>query len=234
MADKPLKIEGPERIERHHDQDETLIRGGNLKLLGIIGAVILVAAGGWFFFNRQAQASEAEASIALGRITSYMNRGDYEKAIQGDQALLINNRPIMGLVAIVDEYGSTNAGKRAALMLGNAYMLTEKPAEAAEAFRTAAESGDELTRAAALAGIASVAEAEGKYEEAAAGYDEAAAALTSDISRPIYLFAAAKNYEKASKQETAIERYREIAMQYPMSEQNNIARLALARHGVEI
>ncbi|MGE3802074.1 MAG: tetratricopeptide repeat protein [Candidatus Kapaibacterium sp.] len=234
MADKPLKIEGPERIERHHEGEDTLIKGGSLKLLGIIGAVILVVAGGWFFFNRQAKTAETEASIALGRISSYLNQGDYEKAINGDQTLLIDNRPIIGLASIVAEYGSTNTGKRAALMLGNAYMATEKYQEAATAFEVASESGDELTRAAALAGSASVAEAEGKYEEAATRYDEAAALYKSDVSRSLYLFAAAKNYENASKNEEAIKRYREIAMEYPTSEQNNVARLALARHGVEI
>ncbi|MCE2502942.1 MAG: hypothetical protein J4G05_02620 [Chlorobi bacterium] len=234
MAERPLKIKGPERIERHEAGASSSLLDGKIKLLGILGVVILVVAGGWFFLNRQAKANNVEAEIALGRVAPYVEGGEYEKAISGDQSILIDGRPMLGLADIVDRYGSTNAGRRAALMLGNAYMATEKRAEAANAYQIAAEADHKMARAAALAGIASVAETEGKYEEAAARYDEAAALFQSEVARPLYLFGAAKNYEIAAKNKEAIERYREIAIEYPTSEQNTIARLALARHGVEI
>ena len=234
MAEKPLKIEGPERIERHDDGSNPFITSGKLKLLGILGVVVLLVAGGWFFFNQQARANNTEAEIALGRVAPYVTQGDYDKAINGDQSILIDGRPMLGLVDIVDQYGSTNAGKRAALLLGRVYMATEKFAEANDAFQIAKDAEHELIQAAALAGVASVAETEGKYAEAASHYDEAAARFQSEISRPLYLFGAAKNYENAANDEEAIKRYREIATEYPTSEQNNVARLALARHGVEI
>jgi tetratricopeptide (TPR) repeat protein len=147
---------------------------------------------------------------------------------------LINGRPVQGLASIVSEYGSTDAGKLAALKLGESYLATGKVDEAKDAFEIATGADEPMFQAAATASLASVAEEKDNHAEAAKLYDKAASLFDSDVARPLYLFAAAKNFELADQQEEAIDRYRKIAVEYPTSEQNNVARFALARYGKEI
>lgn len=236
MADKPLKIKGPSRPERHTEETtkKTIPLGGKLKILGIIGGVVVLVAAGILYFNWRGRANNEQAAIELGRIRPYYEQADYTKAIEGDPAKLIGGKGVRGLAAIVNDYSSTSAGKAAALNLGDAYMITERYAEAAKAYKVAADASENVVKAAGLAGLAAVAEAEGKPAEAASHYEDAAAIYASDIIAPLYLLGAALNYEKAGQNEKAVERYREIVTRYSGSDQTNQARLALARLNVEI
>ncbi len=235
-----MKIEETQRLERRPSEDGQ-VGGINRNLLIGVGVASLLIIGvvAWnVFFNDGASQNEI-AAMELGRVVQFLDQGEYQKAIDGDPTLMIDGKPMAGLSAIVDEYGGTEAGKAAALQLGESYLSLGKSAEAGKAFAVAAGADAELVKAAGLAGLASVAESEGKYADAAARYDEAATLyknddLQGDLVRPLYLFAAARNYENAEAKEEAIERYREIAMRYPSSEQNSVARFALARYGVEI
>lgn len=235
MADKPLKIQGPSRPERHvQGEGGGASLSGKLRILGIIGGVVVLVVAGILYFNWQARADNEQAATELGRIRPYFEQGDYAKAIDGDPAKLIGGKPVRGLAAIARDYGSTEAGKAAALNLGDAYMATERFDEAAEAYEIAADAGDNTMKAAGLVGLAAVAEAEGKPAEAAAHYENAATTYTAEFSTPLYLLGAALNYEKAGQNDKAIEHYREIVTRYYESDQTNQARLALARLNVEI
>lgn len=241
MAEKPMKIEGSQRLERRPVDTEDGPGGipRNLLVIGSIVALLVIGGIAWFVLGNQGSSQNDIAAMELGRLTDMLDQGEYQKAIDGDPTIMIDGSPMKGLKAIVEAYDDTPAGRAAALQLGEAYLATGQNEAAADAFRVAEESEEELVRAAALAGLASVAEAEGNHAEAAARYDEAASLyeaedLHSELLRPLYLYAAAKNYENAEEKEAAIERYREIAMRYPSSEENSVARLALARYGVEI
>lgn len=236
MADKPLKIEGPHRIERpdHDENTDAVVPNNRFKILGIVGVVVVLIIGGVLYFNWQGNQDNIQAATELGYARAYYDQADYTRAIDGDPSQVIDGKPVRGLAAIVSDYGSTEAGKAAALSLGNAYLATDRVAEASKAYETASGAEDGLVRAAALAGLAAVAEAEGKHDAAAEQYVKAATLYTSDFTAPLYLLGAALNYEKAGNNDKAIERYREIATRYSSSEQNTQARLALARLNVEI
>ena len=241
MAEKPLKIEGPRRIERAHSAEQGESRGltPTMKLIGGVGVLAVLAVIAWLVLGGRGEGKNAEAAMELGRVGQFIDQGEYAKAIDGDPTRMIDGKPIRGLKAIVDEYGSTSAGQAAALQLGDAYLATGKTAEAARSFEMAAEAEEDIIRAAAQAGLAAVAESEGKFAKAAEQYDAAAAVFGSegenaDAARPLYLLGAATNFEKANEKEEAIARYREIVMRHSASEQNNVARLALARYDVEL
>lgn len=235
MADKPLKIEGPHRIERSPEQGQSAaIPSNRFKILGVVGVVVLLVVAGVLFFNWQSQQDNLQAAIELGYVRAYYDQADYVRAIDGDAAKLIDGKPVRGLAAIVNDYGSTEAGKAAALSLGNAYMATEQYDKATAAYQNAAEADDELVQAAGVVGLAAVAEAGGQHDQAAEQYAKAATLYSSDFTAPLYLLGAALNYEKAGENDKAIERYREIAVRYSTSEQNTQARLALARLNVDI
>lgn len=227
--------------EAEESRTGTEVSGFDRKLLLPVvgGGVLLVALISWFML-RDAGTSDTElAAMELGRLEQAISEQDFAAQIAGDPSTIIDGTPIRGLPGIVDEYGDTKAGRAAALQLGEAYLVTGDPAKATEAYETAAAADDNLVRAAALAGLASVAESEGNFEAAAGRYDEAIALydreqMQADLIRPLYLLAAARNYEAAGKKDEAIERYRSVATLYPASQQNSAARFALARYGEEI
>ncbi len=216
-----------------------VVQGGflldNLRLLGIIGLVLLVAAGGifYFFVYKRAQANQ-KAQIALARIRPLYDRGDFESAINGsDSVMTSGGGRAMGLKAIVAEWGSTEAGEAAALLLGNSYLVTTQAEKAKQPYETATDSDAPLVRSGAHAGLAAVAESEGHFEEAADEYARAASEDRLDLNTATYLVGAARNYERAGRKDEAIEHYRRVAYQFPGSQANTEARLALARLGDE-
>ena len=237
MADKPLKIQGPQRLEQRpstEEGNEAIIPSNRLKIIGAAGVIVLLVVAGIVYLNWKGSKDNIQAATELGYVRPFYEQGDYTKAIQGDPTKIIDGKPLRGLAAIVEDYGSTEAGKAAALNLGDAYIATDQYALATDAFKKASDAENELVKSAGLAGLAAVAEAEGMHDKAAEQYAQAATLYKSDFTAPLYLLGAALNYEKAGNNDKAIERYREIAVRYSTSEQNNQARLALARLNVEI
>ncbi len=206
----------------------------NGRMAAIIGIVVLVVVAGVWYFVSAGEQGNTEAAIALGRIRPYYEKGEYAAAINGDPSKTINGEKVRGLVSIVEEWSSTKAGKAAALLLGNCYQITGQNQKAAEAFEIAAGAKDELVTAPANAGLAAVAEANGKHEDAAKAYEKAASEDHLELNTPQYLLGAARNYERAGNNDAAKELYRKVATQFPQSPANAQARLALARFNVEL
>jgi tetratricopeptide (TPR) repeat protein len=206
----------------------------NVRTLGIIGIVLLVVVAGLFYFNYSRGKNNAQALIELGRIRPYYDRGEFMVAISGDSSKMINGEKVRGLRYVVDEYKSSPAGKIAALFLGNCYLGLSQPAKAGEPFEIAAGADDPLVTSAAHAGLAAVAEASGKYDDAAQQYAKAASEDRLEVNTPQYLIDAARNYERAGKPDDAKENYRKVATQFPQSPANAQARMALARYKVEL
>jgi tetratricopeptide (TPR) repeat protein len=206
----------------------------NVRTLGIIGLLLLVALGGiYYYFYRQGKAND-QAQIELARVRSYYDKSDFPLAINGDTSKTMGGAPIHGLRYIVSEWKSTPAGKIAALYLGNSYLASGQADKAAEPFEVATGSDEPLVRSAAHAGLGAVKEAAKKYEEAAKEYEKAASEDRIELNTPQYLLDAARNYELVGKKQEAIEQYRRVATQYPDSPVNTQARMALARNNVEL
>jgi tetratricopeptide (TPR) repeat protein len=206
----------------------------NVRLLGIIGIILLVVVAGVFYLNYSRARSNERALIELARVRPYYDRGEFAVAISGDSSKTVNGEKIRGLRQLADEYASTPAGKMAALFLGNSYLALGQAAQASEPYEVAAGADDELVTSAAHAGLAAVAEANGKYADAASEFEKAASQDRLELNTPQYLIGAARNYERAGKKNEAVENYRRVATQFPQSTANAQARLALARHNIEL
>lgn len=206
----------------------------NVRTIGIIGIVLLVVVAGVLYLSFGRAKSSDRALVELGRIRPYYDRGEYMVAINGDSSKTVGGEKVHGLRYIVDEYKSTPAGQISALFLGNSYLGLGQPAKAAEPFEIAAGADDPLVTSGAHAGLAAVAEASGKYEDAAQQYVKAATDDRQELNTAQYLIGAARNYERAGKQDEAKENYRKVATQFPQSPANAQARLALARYNVEL
>jgi len=206
----------------------------NRRMLGIIGLALLAAFGLLFYFVIGRGGDNDRALIELARIRPYYERGEFAMAINGDPAKTINGEKVRGLRQIVDQYKGTPAGKIAALLLGNSYLGAGQHAQAKSPFDIAAGAEDPLVTSAAHAGLAAVAEAANRHEEAASEFAKAASEDRLELNTPQYLLNAGRNYERAGKKEDAIEQYKTVATRFPQSQANAQAQLALARLGVDV
>jgi len=234
MAKQQSNIETTDSPEAFESSRGSGFFLNNVRTLGIIGIVLLVAVIGIvaYFFVRGN--SNDRAQLELARIRPYYDRGEFQVAISGDSSKKINGERVRGLRELVEEWKGTQAGQIAALYLGNSYLATGQIAKAQEPYEIAAGSSDELLTSAAHAGMAAVAEAANKYEDAAKAYAKAASEDRLGLNTPQYLLGAARNYERAGNKDEAIKNYRVVATQYSQTSANTQARLALARFNVEL
>ncbi|MBI3193867.1 MAG: hypothetical protein HYZ34_05265, partial [Ignavibacteriae bacterium] len=115
---------------------------------GVIVLAILIVV---YVNNRNA--NNEKAATDLGKIFSYYDAGasdvnQYNLAING-----IPEKNVMGLKAIVDNYGGSPSGELAGFYLANAYYATGKVDDALKLFDDFSFS-DPLLNASAIAGVA--------------------------------------------------------------------------------
>jgi tetratricopeptide (TPR) repeat protein len=234
MANQSLKLDTPAMVDTVRDDERGGFFLGNVRVIGIIGIILLaLVAGLFYFFSTQARANE-KAQVELARIRPYYDRGEFQIAINGDSSKSYGGQKVNGLKHIVQEWDGTDAGKLAALYLGNSYLGLGQTDQAREPYEIAAGADADLVRSAAHAGLGAVSEAKGSYEQAAKEFEQAANEDRLELNTPEYLVGAARNYERAQKKEEAIKHYRTVATQYPSSSANTQARMALARYDVQL
>jgi TolA-binding protein len=150
-------------------------------LIGAIVVVVLIWAAVWFFGRQSSQESGAAAAYSKAMM-SYMNRDNQVAALEFQQ--------------VIQEYGGTDFAANAAFILGNINLENRSYDEAVRYYRMYLDefAGTPLNRAAATAGIATAAENQGKYSEAAALFVEAAQANAEGALRPDYEVGAIRNF----------------------------------------
>ena len=175
MAKKDFKKEEQnlENVQEALNTTSAWIEANQNKLTWAITAIVVVVLGVIAINNYVLKPKAAEASNENAKAVVYFTQGNYELALNGDDAECI------GFEAIANEYKCAQAGKLAALyagvcyyqlgdytaaaeylakfsakdlnvepaalqLLGDAYVQLEDYAKAAKAFTAAAKSGNEL------------------------------------------------------------------------------------------
>ena len=175
MAKKDFKKEEQnlENVQEALNTTSAWIEANQNKLTWAITAIVVVVLGVIAINNYVLKPKAAEASNENAKAVVYFTQGNYELALNGDDAECI------GFEAIANEYKCSQAGKLAALyagvcyyqlgdytaaaeylakfsakdlnvepaalqLLGDAYVQLEDYAKAAKAFTAAAKSGNEL------------------------------------------------------------------------------------------
>ncbi len=201
----------------------------NLLIIGIVAVVVAVL--GFVYYRNAQNEKEQEAALALSRISSYVEAHDYAKALNGDPTRKIRGNDVIGLLAIVDQYGSTNAGKTAALEAATAELSLGKTDDAEKHFELASGSESAIVRANALAGSASCLEQKSNFAEAAKLYEKAIDASDKIANKDRYEYYAALCYEKAGNKEMAIKWFKNLILEFEYSEFASDARSGLTRLG---
>lgn len=187
------------RVWQFFDQNRKLVYG---ILAGV--AVVIVALIGNAFYNNARQ-SEALAKMA-GAVQAY-EQGNYREALDG-------TADFVGLLAIIDDYGSTDAGNLARFYAADALFRLGEYDEALKYFKEF-DKPDNIIGASAVAGEAAVYEHKGEYKRAGDLYRKAAEMVDTDLISAQYLLDAARSYEAAGDYRRARDAYEEIRERYP-------------------
>jgi tetratricopeptide (TPR) repeat protein len=197
------------KVTSFYEANKKFISYGTTALILIIIGIVIYAN------NRRA--NDEKAATELGKVYAIYDAatGDiaqYKLAIDGQP-----ERGIMGLKAIVDNYGGTTSGQLARFYLATAYYNLGNYDEALKHFEDYDGESD-LLNAAAMAGIGKCLEAKGEYLKAAGKFENAAHIVSNETNTPDYLNSAAKCYGMGGEKEKAISLLKRIKKEYPRTQ----------------
>lgn len=183
----------------------------NKKLVSSIvtGLVIVVLAA--VVIRNNMVSNNEQATTELAKIMKYYDQGNYEAAING-----IPQENIRGLLAVVNDYGSTHAGEFAKFYLANSYFAMGNYDQALAYFLDVSFD-DNLLQASAYAGAAACYEAKGDRANAASYYERAALRGKENVQAAEHLHHAALNYAAAGNKEKATDLLKKVKKEYPTS-----------------
>lgn len=198
--------------------------------IGILVVVILIAVAG-YYYNQSRIASQNEAAQKeFDKIEELMASEDYDKALNGGMTL---GGKTIGLVALINNYGSTELAKTASLNAGYIYLEKNQNNKALEMFEKAIESESELVKMGANAGMGASYEAMKKNEDAARSYEIASSLTKEKVLTAKYKYFAAINYELAKNKEKAVNLYKDLIFEDQYSEFSGLSKIALTKLGIE-
>ncbi len=181
--------------------------------IGIAAVVVIVA--GIFLYVSNRNAKNEEAEVKLSAVISLYEQGKYPEAMNGDPAT-----GIMGLNAIVNEYGSTNSGETAKLYLGNCFFNLKDYDNALKQFDSYSGSND-IVKSSCISGMGAIYEAKGDLKKAGEYYEKAANVNKGVVINQENLFYAIRAYTNAGDKESARRIFASLKEQYPKSKYIN-------------
>jgi tetratricopeptide (TPR) repeat protein len=181
--------------------------------IGITAVVVVIAVIFLYVNNRRAKNEEAETKLSA--VITLYEQGKYPEAMNGDPA-----SGIMGLNAIVNEYGSTNSGETAKLYLGNCFFNLKDYDNALKQFDSYSGSND-IVKSSCISGMGAVYEAKGDLKKAGEYYEKAAKVNKEVVINQENLFYAIRAYTNAGDKENARRLFTALKEQYPKSKYIN-------------
>lgn len=178
-------------------------------LIGLGALAVIVVA--YILYSNKTNSDNQAASALVSKVTPLLESGAYQVAIDGVPA-----QKITGLKKIVDDYGSSEEGEMAKVLLANAYSITGKSEEALKLYDDYSGSNS-LLKASALAGKAGILESKKEYEKAADIYQQAAKIEKTNPSNPEFLLKAGVAYLKMGNKEEARALFETIKKDYATS-----------------
>jgi tetratricopeptide (TPR) repeat protein len=213
-------LENPEALKEKLVGAETWVESNSKVVIGI-GAVIVLIVAGYLGFTWYKNSQNEQAQKEMFQAVFYFEADSLDKALNGDG----NN---LGLLAIIDDYGFSDAANLANYYAGAAYLKQGK-FEVARLYLKDFSSSDLLVQARAYSLIGDTYMEENKFEDAANFYSKAANYEPNKYFSPTYLMKEALAYEKLNQNDKAKETYEKIIIQYWDSGEYQNARKLKAR-----
>jgi tetratricopeptide (TPR) repeat protein len=237
MKDNKIAEDFDEELENTEQTDNSVnaFVQKNGKMIVIISVAVIVLVGLILLFKSNSQKNEENAMIALSRVETYYFQGDYENALFAPDSLpTVRDKKVIGLVKIVNEYGSTKAGERATLFAADAYFNLGKFPDAKIYYEKAIQSKNNEIKVGGYAGSAACNEKDGKLKDAAANYLKAVNLINDEGLKLRYLYFAGLCSEKTGEKNEAKKIYRQIINLNKFSEFNNMAKAGIVRLGEDV
>ena len=213
-------LENPEALKEKLVGAETWVESNSKVVMGI-GAVIVLIVAGYLGFTWYKNSQNTQAQKEMFQAVYYFEADSLDKALNGDG----NN---LGFLAIIDDYGFSDAANLANYYAGAAYLRQGK-FEVARLYLQDYSSSDLLIQARAYSLIGDTYMEEEKYQDAAGFYSKAANYEPNKYFSPIYLMKEALAYEKLNQNDKAKETYDKVITQYWDSGEYQNARKLKAR-----
>ena len=176
-------------------------------LVAVIAFIAIVLSVKQFYFEpREAKAHEAMFQSVLA-----FEKDSMDLALNG-------NDEFDGLLAVIDNYGSTEAGNLACAYAGLAY-YEKGEYENAKNYLSKFSANDVLLAPAVTAAIGNALVNMDNAAEAVKYFEKAAKEAANEVFSPLYLIKAANVYEKLGDKAAALRVYEQIKKEYPTSQQ---------------
>ncbi|MBE6306183.1 MAG: tetratricopeptide repeat protein [Bacteroidales bacterium] len=176
-------------------------------LVAVIAFIAIVLSVKQFYFEpREVKAHEAMFQSVLA-----FEKDSMDLALNG-------NDEFDGLLAVIDNYGSTEAGNLACAYAGLAY-YEKGEYENAKNYLSKFSANDVLLAPAVTAAIGNALVNMDNAAEAVKYFEKAAKEAANEVFSPLYLIKAANVYEKLGDKAAALRVYEQIKKEYPASQQ---------------
>jgi TolA-binding protein len=180
----------------------------NRRSLSIITGALLLAVGGYFFYQKVYVANkEKEAQAVLFHAEQYFFADSLRLAINGD-----GNNP--GLEEIADEYSMSPSGNLAKYYLGMAYFKLKDYERAIETLRSY-DANDAMTGSIVYGAIGDAYMEKNEKDDAISYYKKAVSEKPNNFSTPIMLMKLATAHEANGNFKEAKAAYERIQKDYP-------------------
>lgn len=198
---------GPVEVEELVTRSELFIEQNSKKIIfGIIAVAVLVAAIlGYKYGYATPQQKKAEA--AMFRAELYFDRDSFALALNGD------GLNVEGFNAIIDQYGSTDAGNLAKAYAGICYFKLGDNESALDMLKSFSAS-DKMLSPTIVGLIGDCYVNMGNTEEGISYFEKAASQADNDIISPVYLKKAGVAYESLKQYDKAVKAYITIKEKY--------------------
>jgi tetratricopeptide (TPR) repeat protein len=194
----------------------------NRKSLSIIIGALVLAVGGYYFYQKVYVANkEKEAQSLLFHSEQYFSMDSLKLAINGD-----GNNP--GLEEIVDEYGVSPSGNLARYYLGMAYMKLKDYNKAIEVLRSY-DAKDEVTGSLVYGAIGDANMELKNTDEAISFYKKAVSERPNNFTTPIMLMKLAIAEELKGNFQEAKDAYSRIKKDFSTSNEATQVEKYIAR-----
>lgn len=199
-------IESAEALQQEINKAEGFLKT-NQKLIAIIGGAIVVAVLGFFAYNYWMDTQNQEAQVAMVDATFAYESDSLSQALNG-----VGGGD--GMLAIAEDYGSTQAGNLAHFYAGTALLKQGKFDEAIDQL-VDFSSKDLVLQGKAYVLIGDAYMEKGDASEAADYYKKAASYQSNKFLTPGYLMKLALAQETAGDKSGAINTYEALVQDYP-------------------
>lgn len=212
-----------------NNAEESLDLKKYLNYVAIAVVVIVVAVGGYYYNAKVTADNNLSALKEYDKVEEFIKLEDYDKALNGGQTAAGKS---IGLLGIVNQYGSTELSNSAALQAG--YMLLEKNQtnKALQMFEKALDAEADVVKMGANAGLGACYEQMNKNADAAKHYEIASGIATQKVLKGKYKYFAAINYDLAKNKEKSVELYKDLVNEDQYSEFAGLSKIALTKLGI--